>query len=149
MTCLFLNSVECKHLRISERRLNKLRLYSVWKDKTMTQILEDFIDSLPTPEIGNSSSTNMQEWTVFTFSRWSIPQSQAPFIPTRSLSTGTVWGFCRKTANKKRPASHSWSLKCFNVVFSKELIPIARSQNLTSNLSLQYCSSQHSFFIAI
>ena len=40
-------------IRISERRLNKFRLYSAWKDKTMTQILEDFIDSLPTPEIGN------------------------------------------------------------------------------------------------
>ncbi len=39
------------NLRISERRLNKLRLYSAWKDKTMTQILEDFIDSLPIPEI--------------------------------------------------------------------------------------------------
>ncbi|RAM50849.1 MAG: hypothetical protein C6Y22_15245 [Hapalosiphonaceae cyanobacterium JJU2] len=38
-------------IRISERRLNKFRLYSVWKDKTMTQILEDFIDSLPNPEI--------------------------------------------------------------------------------------------------
>jgi hypothetical protein len=43
-------------IRISERRLNKFRLYSVWKDKTMTQILEDFIDSLPNPEIDNSSS---------------------------------------------------------------------------------------------
>jgi hypothetical protein len=49
------------NLRISERRLNKLRLYSVWKDKTMTQILEDFIDSLPTPEIRNSSETNIAD----------------------------------------------------------------------------------------
>lgn len=44
------------NLRISERRLNKLRLYSAWKDKTMTQILEDFIDSLPTPEIDKNST---------------------------------------------------------------------------------------------
>ncbi|BAY49278.1 hypothetical protein SAMD00079811_69070 [Scytonema sp. HK-05] len=45
------------NLRISERRLNKLRLYSAWKDKTMTQILEDFIDSLPIPEIDKNSDT--------------------------------------------------------------------------------------------
>ncbi|BAY47921.1 hypothetical protein SAMD00079811_55400 [Scytonema sp. HK-05] len=44
-------------IRISERRLNKFRLYSAWKDKTMTQILEDFIDSLPTPEIDKNSDT--------------------------------------------------------------------------------------------
>ena len=41
------------NLRISERRLNKLRLYSAYKDKTMTQILEDFIDSLKIPESDN------------------------------------------------------------------------------------------------
>ncbi|GET43647.1 hypothetical protein MiSe_84720 [Microseira wollei NIES-4236] len=34
------------NLRRSERRLNKLRLYSAQKDKTMTQVIEDFIDSL-------------------------------------------------------------------------------------------------------
>lgn len=49
------------NLRMSERRLNKLRLYAAWKDKAMTQILEDFIDSLPTPEIGNDSSTNIAQ----------------------------------------------------------------------------------------
>lgn len=32
------------NLRSYERRLNKLRLYSVQKEKTMTQIIEDFID---------------------------------------------------------------------------------------------------------
>ena len=42
-------------IRISERRLNKFRLYSAGKDKTMTQILEDFIDSLPIPETGDSA----------------------------------------------------------------------------------------------
>jgi hypothetical protein len=41
------------NLRISERRLNKLRLYSAYRDKTMTQILEDFIDSLKIPENDN------------------------------------------------------------------------------------------------
>ncbi len=44
------------NLRISERRLNKLRLYAASKEKTMTQLVEDWIDRLPTPEIGNSSA---------------------------------------------------------------------------------------------
>ena len=35
------------HLRISERRLNKLREYAASRDKTMTSIIEDWIDSLP------------------------------------------------------------------------------------------------------
>jgi hypothetical protein len=34
------------NLRISDRRLNKLRLYSAQHDKTMTHVIEDFIDSL-------------------------------------------------------------------------------------------------------
>ena len=38
-------------IRISERRLNKLRQYAASKDKTMTAILEDLIDSLPSEEI--------------------------------------------------------------------------------------------------
>lgn len=41
------------NLRISERWLNKLRLYSVQKDMTMTRIIEDFIDSL---ELRNGDS---------------------------------------------------------------------------------------------
>jgi hypothetical protein len=45
------------NLRISERRLNKLRLYAASKEKTMTQLVEDWIDRLPTPENGDSSST--------------------------------------------------------------------------------------------
>lgn len=44
------------NLRISERRLNKLRLYSVQKDTTMTHVIEDFIDSLKL-ENGDSLST--------------------------------------------------------------------------------------------
>lgn len=42
-------------IRISERRLNKIRMYAVRADKTLTQVLEELIDSLPTIEIGNSS----------------------------------------------------------------------------------------------
>ncbi|MBW4608363.1 MAG: hypothetical protein KME22_14415 [Hassallia sp. WJT32-NPBG1] len=44
------------NLRISERRLNKLRLYSAQNDKTMTHVIEDFIDSLDIKN-GDSSST--------------------------------------------------------------------------------------------
>ncbi|WP_349262686.1 hypothetical protein [Allocoleopsis sp.] len=35
------------HIRISERRLNKLKLYAESKEKTMTQLIEDWIDRLP------------------------------------------------------------------------------------------------------
>ena len=41
-------------IRLSERRLNKLRLYAASKDKTMTAILEDIIDSLSSEEIDKS-----------------------------------------------------------------------------------------------
>ncbi len=34
-------------VRLSDRRMHKLRLYAVSVDKTMTAIIEDFIDSLP------------------------------------------------------------------------------------------------------
>ncbi|WP_414587210.1 hypothetical protein [Scytonema sp. PCC 10023] len=48
-------------MRISERRLNKIRLYAAHADKTLTQVLEELIDSLPTIERGNSSSTNIAD----------------------------------------------------------------------------------------
>ncbi len=41
-------------IRLSERRLNQLRLYAASKDKTMTAVLEDLIDSLPSEEIDKS-----------------------------------------------------------------------------------------------
>jgi len=44
-------------VRTSERRLNKLRLYAALTEKTMTQVIDELIDSLKIPEIGNSSST--------------------------------------------------------------------------------------------
>jgi hypothetical protein len=49
------------HVRLSERRINKLRLLAVEKDKTITQIIEELIDTLaePTIKIGNSSVTNV------------------------------------------------------------------------------------------
>jgi hypothetical protein len=39
------------NVRMSERRLNKLRSYAVIKDKTVTQIVEDWVDRLPNTEI--------------------------------------------------------------------------------------------------
>ena len=33
-------------VRMSERRFNKIHLYAVQKDRTMSQIIEEFIDSL-------------------------------------------------------------------------------------------------------
>lgn len=44
-------------VRTSERRLNKLRLYAALTEKTMTQVIDELIDSLKIPEIGNSSLT--------------------------------------------------------------------------------------------
>ena len=41
-------------IRLSERRLNKLRLYAASKDKTMTAVLEDLIDLLSSEEIDKS-----------------------------------------------------------------------------------------------
>lgn len=46
------------NLRVSERRLNKLRLYAATKEKTMTQLVEDWIDRLPSTEINNYSNTH-------------------------------------------------------------------------------------------
>lgn len=43
-------------MRISERRLNKIRLYAAYADKTLTQVLEELIDSLPTIEIDKKSA---------------------------------------------------------------------------------------------
>ncbi len=35
------------NLRITKKRLDKLRLYAARKQKTMTQVISDFIDNLP------------------------------------------------------------------------------------------------------
>ncbi|MBW4504271.1 MAG: hypothetical protein KME57_33125 [Scytonema hyalinum WJT4-NPBG1] len=48
-------------MRMSERRLNKLRLYAAMKDTTMTHVIEDLIDSLKIPDRDNSSSTNIAQ----------------------------------------------------------------------------------------
>ena len=45
------------NVRMSERRLNKLKSYAASKDKTVTQIVEDWIDRLPNTEIGTNSTT--------------------------------------------------------------------------------------------
>ncbi len=43
-------------IRVSERRLNKLRLYSAWADKSMTAVLEELIDTLSIPEDAKNSN---------------------------------------------------------------------------------------------
>jgi hypothetical protein len=43
-------------LRMTQRRYNKLQLYALQSDKTMTQIVEELIDSLPTPDIDKNST---------------------------------------------------------------------------------------------
>jgi hypothetical protein len=44
-------------VRTSERRLNKLRLYAALTEKTMTQVIDELIDSLKMPEIDKNSDT--------------------------------------------------------------------------------------------
>jgi hypothetical protein len=36
--------------RLSDRRFTKLQLYAVQKDKTMTTVIEELLDTLPEPE---------------------------------------------------------------------------------------------------
>ena len=50
-------------LRMSERRFHKLQLCAVQADKTMTQVIEELIDSLPTPEIDKNSDTPLRALT--------------------------------------------------------------------------------------
>ncbi len=49
------------NLRLSDRRLNILREYAVLVDKSMTGVIEDYIDSLPNAKIGDSSTTPRTE----------------------------------------------------------------------------------------
>jgi Holliday junction resolvasome RuvABC ATP-dependent DNA helicase subunit len=51
------------NLRISSRRLNKLRSYAASKDKTVTQIVEDWVDRLPNTEIGGQGTVPTQSST--------------------------------------------------------------------------------------
>jgi len=39
------------HVRISEKRMQKLKAYAEAKEKTLTQLIEDWIDRLPTKDI--------------------------------------------------------------------------------------------------
>lgn len=43
-------------IRMSKRRMDKLRLYATMKDTTMTHVVEDLIDSLKIPEIANQGT---------------------------------------------------------------------------------------------
>ncbi|NMG10107.1 hypothetical protein DP117_25760 [Brasilonema sp. UFV-L1] len=61
-------------LRRSTRRLNQLRLYAASKDKTVTQIVEDWVDRLPNTEIGNDSSTNERTLPEYRYSVGLLPE---------------------------------------------------------------------------
>ncbi|RAM48632.1 MAG: hypothetical protein C6Y22_26660 [Hapalosiphonaceae cyanobacterium JJU2] len=51
--------------RMSERRYHKLKLYADKKEKTMTQLIEDWIDRLPNTESGkNNAAPISQQPTV-------------------------------------------------------------------------------------
>lgn len=43
-------------IRTTPRRFNKLKLLAEQREKSMTQLIEDWIDSLPNPEIVRSSN---------------------------------------------------------------------------------------------
>jgi hypothetical protein len=43
------------HIRISGKRFNKLKTYATLKEKTVTQMIEDYIDKLPSYKIDDSS----------------------------------------------------------------------------------------------
>lgn len=44
------------HIRMSSRRHDKLKAYAQDKEKTVTQLIEDWIDRLPNTKTGDSSS---------------------------------------------------------------------------------------------
>jgi hypothetical protein len=43
-------------LRMSERRFNKLKQYAEYADKTMTQVIDELIDTLPNIKNGDSDA---------------------------------------------------------------------------------------------
>jgi hypothetical protein len=47
------------NVRMSERRLNKLRSYAAIKDKTVTQIVEDWVDRLPNTLVLSEAETEI------------------------------------------------------------------------------------------
>ncbi len=46
-------------IRLSQRRYDKLKLYAESKEKTVTQLFEDWIDRLPNPKIGDSDARSL------------------------------------------------------------------------------------------
>ncbi|WP_227789006.1 MULTISPECIES: DUF6364 family protein [unclassified Nodularia (in: cyanobacteria)] len=49
------------NLRISEKRLAKLKIYAENREKTVTQLVEDWIDRLPSSKIDDSLSTPLPD----------------------------------------------------------------------------------------
>jgi hypothetical protein len=48
-------------IRLSQKRYNKLKSYAQSKEKTVTQLVEDWIDRLPNTQIGGSSPTPLPD----------------------------------------------------------------------------------------
>ncbi|BAY63775.1 hypothetical protein NIES22_38640 [Calothrix brevissima NIES-22] len=46
-------------IRLSQRRYDKLRLYAETKEKTVTQLVEDWIDRLSIPRIDDSDARGL------------------------------------------------------------------------------------------
>ncbi|QMS90611.1 hypothetical protein HUN01_24635 [Nostoc edaphicum CCNP1411] len=46
-------------LRMSERRFNKLKQYAEYADKTMTQVIDELIDTLPSIKNGDSDARGL------------------------------------------------------------------------------------------
>ena len=65
---------------MSERRYNKLKLYAASKEKTMTQLIEDWVDRLPSSTIDDSSIIPLHK------SSWRLMLVGDVFVIVRSLS---------------------------------------------------------------
>jgi hypothetical protein len=46
-------------IRLSQKRYDKLKLYARSKEKTVTQLAEDWIDRLPSPKIDDSDARGL------------------------------------------------------------------------------------------
>jgi hypothetical protein len=52
------------NLRISEKRLAKLKAYAEGKEKTITQLIEDWIDRLPSSKTDDSDARGLANATL-------------------------------------------------------------------------------------
>ena len=55
--CVSIMKTKQLRFRLSDRRFHKLQLYAAHKDKTMTAIIEELLDTLP--EVENTTATKV------------------------------------------------------------------------------------------